>query len=153
MPPVPHEGFLPNRFLRVKRILENDLPTTVVAAAIIEREGRFLLTKRREGTPFGGFWEFPGGKQQDGESLVECLRREVWEELQILVTPPVLFATVRHTYPECLVELNFFRCSLESGLPHPVGCADMAWVPRNRLHTFTFPPADETVLKKLQMGR
>ena len=121
----------------------------VVAAGIIEYQGKILITKRRVGTHLGGYWEFPGGKKEIGESLIECLHREILEELHITVSPPRRFLTVRHQYPEKQVELHFFRCTLLSGVPKIKSCAGMAWVSTKDLQHYSFPDADQQVLEKL----
>lgn len=122
----------------------------VVAAGIIEYQGKVLITKRREGTHLGGYWEFPGGKKEVGETLIECLHREILEELHITVGPPCLYLTVRHQYPEMLVELHVFRCMWLSGVPQLKSCAEMAWVRPEDLRHYSFPAADQQVLEKLQ---
>ncbi|MDR4492958.1 MAG: 8-oxo-dGTP diphosphatase MutT [Nitrospirales bacterium] len=121
----------------------------VVVAGIIEYQGKLLITKRKAGTHLGGVWEFPGGKKEIGESLVECLKREIWEELHITVGSPSLYATVRHQYPEKLVELHFFRCALVAGIPQLKGCAEIAWVSKGELQNYAFPDADQTIIKQL----
>ncbi len=127
----------------------NGLPGIVVAAAIIEQNDCFLLTKRLDGVHYGGFWEFPGGKQEPGESLEECLKREVREELEIEIGIFRPFTVVKYQYPEKPVELHFFCCCVLNGTPKPVGCAEWAWVPKGRLNTYPFPPADAVILEKI----
>jgi 8-oxo-dGTP diphosphatase len=121
-----------------------------VAAAIIVRGDRYLITRRKTGTHLAGFWEFPGGKREAGESLADCLRREVREELGIEVTEPVPFHTVRHDYPEKSVELHFFRCSIKAGGTEPLGCDDLKWVTAKELTLFEFAPADRGLIEILQ---
>jgi 8-oxo-dGTP diphosphatase len=122
----------------------------LVAAAIIARDGRYLITRRKPDTHLGGFWEFPGGKCEAGESLEDCLRRELREELDADVTAAVLFRTIRHTYPEKTVELHFFRCSLESEEVKARDCAEIRWVESKDFRHYRFPPADEVILNALQ---
>lgn len=124
-------------------------PIIQVAAALIVREGRYLITQRNVGVHLGGLWEFPGGKREQGESLEACLRRELLEELGIDITDPVLFRVIRHAYPEKTVELHFFRCALVSGLPRPLGCADLRWVTPEELPQFPLPPADQSLVEAL----
>ncbi len=121
-----------------------------VAAALILHEGRYLITRRKAGVHLEGLWEFPGGKREQGESLVECLRREVREELGIEVTGPVLFQIIRHDYPEKAVELHFFRCSIQDGQPRPLGCDDLRWVTPEELPRFPLPLADRPLVQALQ---
>ncbi|MEK6605271.1 MAG: 8-oxo-dGTP diphosphatase MutT [Nitrospirota bacterium] len=120
-----------------------------VAAALIVREGRYLITQRRAGVHLGGLWEFPGGKRESGESLEDCLRRELREELGIEISHPVLFRVIRHDYPEKSVELHFFKCAIASGLPRPLGCEDLRWVAPEELDQFPLPPADQPLVEAL----
>ena len=76
-----------------------------VAAGIIVHEGRYLIARRKAGVHLGGLWEFPGGKRETGETLEECLHRELREELNVRIGPPTPFQVVRHEYPEKIVEL------------------------------------------------
>jgi mutator protein MutT len=119
---------------------------------LIRRDGRYLITRRNREAHLGGLWEFPGGKREPGESLVECLRRELREELGIEITAPTLFRVIRHDYPEKRVELHFFLCSIETGLERPLGCADLRWMTPAEMARFDFPPADRPVIESLQKG-
>ena len=130
-----------------------ELPLVIVAAAIIFQKGKILLTRRKPDTHQGGLWEFPGGKQERGETLEECLRRELKEEIDIEVSNAKHFYTHRHRYPEKEVELHFFTCSIFEGTPKPFGCIEMAWVSPHELASYEFPAADQPILKKiLQTG-
>ena len=71
-----------------------------VAAGLVYREGRYLIARRKSGVHLAGFWEFPGGKREPGETLEECLRRELLEELSIRIDVPIPFQIVRHEYAE-----------------------------------------------------
>jgi mutator protein MutT len=124
--------------------------TIEVAAGLISREGRYLIARRKSGVHLAGLWEFPGGKREAGETLEECLRRELWEELHVRVDLVSPFHTIRHEYPEKTVELHFFRCLIESGQPTPVDCAEIRWVSPDQLEDFEFPPADRPVLDALR---
>ena len=122
--------------------------TMVVTAAVIERDGRFLVTRRQRGVHLEGYWEFPGGKCDPGETLVACLGRELREELAVdAAIGEKLFATT-HAYPERTVELHFFRCDIQ-GEPEPQIGQEMRWVPRNELRGLAFPPADSKLIDLL----
>ena len=84
----------------------------VVTAAVIEHDGRFLVTRRPAGVHLEGYWEFPGGKCDAGEALGACLARELREELDVDARIGGEIFTTTHTYPERAVELHFFRCEL-----------------------------------------
>ncbi len=127
-----------------------------VAAGLIVHEGKYLIARRKQGTHLGGFWEFPGGKREPGESLTECLRRELREELGIEITEPTPFQVIRHDYPEKSVELHFFCCALDragSGkdrIVRAIGCEEYRWVAPEKLSGFDFPPADRPLLKAIR---
>jgi len=126
-----------------------DVPYVVVAAAILQRDGQILLTRRKLDVHQGGLWEFPGGKREVGETLEQCLRRELKEEIDIEVCDVRAFSIVRHRYPEKEVELNVFTCSIHQGEPKALDCMDIAWVHRHELASYEFPEADRPVLRKL----
>ncbi|HTP42288.1 MAG TPA: (deoxy)nucleoside triphosphate pyrophosphohydrolase [Nitrospiria bacterium] len=121
----------------------------VVAAAIIEREGRYLIAQRRRDSMHGGQWEFPGGKREAGETVEECLRREVREELGVEVAVRGLERVIRHVYDYGWVELHFFRCALTKGEPQTLGCQAIRWVLPAELAEFTFPPANRPLIETL----
>ncbi|MDH4188413.1 MAG: (deoxy)nucleoside triphosphate pyrophosphohydrolase [Nitrospira sp.] len=118
-----------------------------VAAGLIYREGRYLIAKRNAGVHLAGFWEFPGGKREPGESLEECLQRELFEELNIHIDIPIPVQIIRHQYPEKTVELHFFRCRIVSGQAAAVDCAEIRWVWPHELGDYEFPPADRPILE------
>src|SRR3954471_6285129 len=74
-----------------------------------------LVCQRKEDDELGGYWEFPGGKCEDGETLEECLRRELDEELAITARPLARLTTIEHDYPHALIRLHPFVCQHESG--------------------------------------
>jgi mutator protein MutT len=123
----------------------------VVTAAVIEREGRVLVTRRLPDTHLAGHWEFPGGKCQPGESLAACMIRELKEELDVdaIVGEEVLATT--HEYPERRVELHFLRCEI-AGDPHPMLGQEMRWVAHAELGDYEFPPADAELIARLRRG-
>ena len=130
-----------------------ELPFIVLAAAIIYQGGEILLTRRMPDADQGGLWEFPGGKQEIGESLEQCLRRELKEELDITVGALWPFSILCHRYPEKEVELHFYTCVLDQGTPKALACLEMAWVAPNRFSSYEFPEADQPVLQKILQGQ
>jgi mutator protein MutT len=117
------------------------------------QDGRYLIARRKPDTHLGGLWEFPGGKREPGETLEDCLRRELREELGVEVTAPIRFRVVRHEYPEKTVELHFFLCSIHAGRARALGCEDLRWVAPDELTDFEFPPADRTLIEVLRNVR
>jgi mutator protein MutT len=125
-----------------------DRPRVVVTAAVVERDGCFLLTRRLRGSHLEGCWEFPGGKCEPGESFTACLEREIAEELGTGVhVGPEIF-TIEHAYLERVVELHFFACEL-TGEPSPLLGQEMQWASRELLRSLDFPPADAELLDVL----
>ena len=120
----------------------------VVTAAVVEQDGRFLITRRPLGVHLEGCWEFPGGKCDAGEALGACLARELREELDVDARIGGEIFTTTHTYPERTVELHFFRCDLH-GEPRPQLGQELRWVPREELAALEFPPADAELIRML----
>lgn len=120
-----------------------------VSAALIFHHGRLLITRRHADSHLGGFWEFPGGKREAGETFEECLVREIHEELGIEISVGELFEEITHAYDEKTVRLKFFICELVRGEPKALGCAALKWVRKSELADYKFPAADEQLLKKL----
>jgi 8-oxo-dGTP diphosphatase len=123
----------------------------VVAAAVIEKHGRFLLTRRLEGTHLAGRWEFPGGKCEPGETPPQALARELEEELAVAIAigPPILVTT--HAYDEPSVELHFYVTRL-LGTPTPQLGQAMRWASREELGELDFPEADAALIAMLTRG-
>jgi len=122
--------------------------TIVVTAAIIQREGGYLVTRRQPGAHLAGVWEFPGGKCDDGEPLTSCMARELEEELGITSTVGLEIFTITHDYPDRRVELHFFECQ-SSDDPSPLLGQEMRWVAREELEDLDFPPADAELIQIL----
>jgi mutator protein MutT len=121
----------------------------IVTAAVVERDGALLVTRRGDHQHLGGLWEFPGGKCEPGETLAACLRREMREELDVEVEVGDKIHTVTHHYAERSVELHFFSCELR-GSPRPMLGQAMRWVARAELRPEEFPPADAELIALLR---
>ncbi len=119
-----------------------------VVAAVIERDGKLLITRRPEGTHLGGLWEFPGGKPRPGEPPARALRRELREELGVTATVGEPVATVDWTYPDKRVRISFFRCAIREE-PRPLEGQEMAWVAPGDLGRHRFPAADAELIARL----
>jgi 8-oxo-dGTP diphosphatase len=119
--------------------------TLSVVAAVIERDGHFLLTLRPDGTHLAGCWEFPGGKCHPHETHIEALRRELHEELDIVGHVGERVFAVTHDYADRSVALYFYRCDFD-GSPKPMMGQQMEWVARERLRELPFPEADRELI-------
>jgi A/G-specific adenine glycosylase len=123
---------------------------TVGAAATINRKGEVLIAQRLEGDMLGGLWEFPGGKLEPGETIEECVARELKEELGINVSVGKKLITVKHAYSHFTMTMHVYFTKIVSGRPHPIHCADYKWVKVPNLGKFAYSKADLQVVEKLQ---
>jgi 8-oxo-dGTP diphosphatase len=125
--------------------------TILVAAAVIERDDTFLLTRRLKGTHLEGAWEFPGGKCEPDETLEQCLAREILEELGAGIAIGERLLVTRHAYAERSVELHFFEGTLDRE-PVPRIGQQMRWVARRDLAALELPEADAELIRQLTRG-
>jgi len=121
-----------------------------VAAALVFRDGKLLITQRQADAHLGGLWEFPGGKREPDETFEACLTRELREELGIEVAVGELVESLTHAYPEKTVHLKFYRCRWEKHEPQARGCVAFKWVSAADLKDYAFPAADARLLGKLE---
>lgn len=120
-----------------------------VAGIIADSKGRLLIAKRPEQGLLGGLWKWPGGMKAEGESLVDCLRRTIREELGILVDPGDFTLTVKHQYTHFRITIHACSCTIVSGRPTSLTCAEFAWAgPEERKH-YAFSKADRKIESKL----
>jgi|SRR3954463_8582522 len=120
-----------------------------VAAGLVFRDGKLLITQRPAEAHLGGLWEFPGGKREPQESFVQCLSRELSEEVGIEVEVGELVQSIRHSYPEKTVVLQFYRCKWTRHEPQKLGCPDFRWVMRDQISRYQFPAADRQIVQRL----
>jgi 8-oxo-dGTP diphosphatase len=121
----------------------------VAAAVILRVDGNFLLAQRPEGKPYAGYWEFPGGKVEPGESPRQALARELQEELGIEVETAYPWLTRMFAYPHATVRLNFFRVTAWHGEPHPHEGQQLAWQHANDVSVGPMLPANFPVVRAL----
>lgn len=137
--------------LRVRHTRKT-LPHFDIAAGVIWRDGRILIARRAPRGLLGGLWEFPGGKREPGESLEECLAREVREELVIVIHVGEQLATVKHAYTHFRITLHVYHCRHVSGEPRAIGCTAWKWITPRELSDYAFPAANRTIIVALQRG-
>jgi mutator protein MutT len=118
------------------------------AIAIVCRDQKVLVCQRKDDDTFGGFWEFPGGKQEPGETLEQCLARELREELAIAARPIARLTSVEHDYPQVQICLHPFICAHESGEVEHLECQASRWIAPSALRQYRFPPANETLIEE-----
>ena len=131
-------------------ILEDERPTRV-GIGLIGRGGRYLIRRRPEGSAMAGYWEFPGGKCEPGESPEAATSRECREEIGLDVAVGRMIRRVVHRYPHGLVELYYYEGTLEAGEPAPG--SGFVWVDGTALPGYRFPEANEALIADLARPR
>jgi 8-oxo-dGTP diphosphatase len=114
-----------------------------VVAAVIESEGRYLITQRRGVAVLPLLWEFPGGRVEAGETDQLALQREVEHRIGVNVRVGKLISFVRHEYERYTVDLHLYDCAVESGTPQCRNVNDFRWVGSSEFDAYPFTPADE----------
>jgi 8-oxo-dGTP diphosphatase len=119
-----------------------------VVAAVVESQGRYLITQRRAAAVLPNLWEFPGGKVESGEGDAAALQREIRERLDADVRVLQMISFVRHPYERYTVDLHLYQCELLSDL-RIVGVQDFRWIASDEFDSYEFTPADEASMTKL----
>src|SRR5688500_19203631 len=105
------------------------METINAAIALVTRnDGKLLVCQRKSDDTFGGLWEFPGGKCEDGETLEQCLHRELHEELAIRAIPVARLTMIEHNYPHAHIRLHPFVCRHEHGEVQHLECQASRWI-------------------------
>ena len=120
-----------------------------MGVGLIRRGGDFLVRRRPEGTVYAGYWEFPGGKCEPGETPAQTTARECQEETGLEVVVGRLRRVIEHCYPHGLVRLFFFDCVPADHLAEPAADSGSRWVPATQLLSLRFPEANEPLLEEL----
>ncbi len=141
--------------------LQNELPIKKkkpatphyhIGAGVIWHRGKILISQRPLDGLLGGLWEFPGGKQELGESIQKTVRREILEELGIRVKVGAKIAEVDHAYSHFKITLHAHDCAYQSGQVQSLGVMDWRWVRPKELQRFAFPAANQPIIAKLLEG-
>ena len=110
----------------------------------------FLIAQRQHDKLLGGLWEFPGGKQENKETLEQCLCREIREELGIYIRVEEPFMSLKHGYSHFRFTLHAFHCTYLKGRPRPLGCAAFKWIQMPELESYALPRADQKLATALR---
>ena len=122
---------------------------TEVVAALIWREGKFMICQRPSHKARGLLWEFVGGKVEAGETPQEALIRECREEIDVLLSVGDVFMDVTHKYPDLDVHLTLFHATVASGEPKKFEHNDIRWITPQEIPDYDFCPADVEILQKI----
>jgi CTP pyrophosphohydrolase len=132
---------------------KKESPALSIAAALIQRDGKYLIGQRPEHKPQGGYCEFAGGKLKPGETQRQALVRECREELDVLVQPNKLVLTTEYQYPDRRVTLYFWDTVLVKGTPRALAHQKLAWAAPEELEQYSFCPANEEILTVLRQQK
>lgn len=121
-----------------------------VVAAVISRQGKYLITQRRENAVLAGLWEFPGGRVEEGETDEAALHREVLHRLGVDVRVDDKVAEKEHPYDGYDVHLTLYACHLEEGkTPEALNVKELRWVASSEFSDYPMPPADQATMDQL----
>jgi 8-oxo-dGTP diphosphatase len=121
----------------------------VVAAVVVAKDGRYLITQRRATAVLPLLWEFPGGRVEPEERDGDALRREVMHRLGVNVRVGNLISFVTHPYERYTVDLHLYECSIIAGEPFEQNVLAFRWVTSDEFDQYPFTPADEASMSKL----
>ena len=133
----------------MKNAVKQDKNVIPCGVAIIRRGREFLIAQRKRNDSFGNYWEFPGGKKNEGEIFEDCVVREAREEVGVEVKVEQKLMEIRRPYNQKIIWLNFYLCSLISGEPKAIECQKTQWTDVTELQNFKFPPANDKVIRHL----
>ncbi len=126
-------------------------PHKHIGVAIIVNNRQEILIDRRLSTGvMANLWEFPGGKIEDGETVEDCIIREIKEELGIIIRCDRPLTQITHDYEKFTVTLFVYLCVMIEGIPQAIECQQVRWVKAQELDNFEFPPANGEIIRLLQ---
>lgn len=127
------------------------LPHKIIGVAVIwNKQSQILIDRRRPEGLLGGLWEFPGGKIEPGETIEECIKREIKEELGIEIEVGDRLITINHAYSHFHVTLTVHHCRHLTGIPQPLESDEIRWVTLDEIDQFPFPKANTQIIAALR---
>ncbi len=143
--------------------MQNELPVPetraplahkqIGVAVIWNQQGQILIDRRLQSGLLGGLWEFPGGKIEPDETVQDCIRREIQEEIGIEIEVGAHLITIDHAYSHFRVTLNVHHCRYLSGEPQPIECEEVRWVEPETLGEYAFPVANVKIIEAILANR
>lgn len=129
------------------------IPHKIIGVAVIWNDQKqILIDRRRSEGVLGGLWEFPGGKIEPGETIEECIKREIQEELGIAIEVGEHLITIDHAYTHLRVTLTVHHCRHLTGVPQPIECNEIRWVTLDEIDQFPFPKANFQIINALRQN-
>ena len=130
--------------------MERSLPKKLIGVAVITNDrGEILIDRRLKDGEMGGLWEFPGGKEELDETIEECIKREIKEELDLDIVVGKHLISVDYTYPKTCVSLIVHHCHHQEGEPRPLASQEICWVSLEEIDKFKFPEANQQIIQAL----
>lgn len=127
------------------------IPHKIIGVGVVwNTQQQILIDRRRPEGAMGGLWEFPGGKIEPGETIEECIQREIEEELGIEIEVGKHLITIEHDYSHLRVTLTVHHCRHLSGIPQLIECDEIRWVTLDEIDRFNFPKANEQIISALR---
>ncbi len=139
-----------------RRVKKAPIPEHHIAAGVVWKGSRVLITQRKPEGLLGGLWEFPGGKIEKGETPSEACTREIKEEVNLVVEPQERIARIRHAYTHFKIVMDVFRCHYRNGRVQLTSAVDFRWIRLHEINRFPFPGANRKfipLIKSPQTGR
>jgi mutator protein MutT len=129
-----------------------ELPHKQIGVAVIwNQAGQILIDRRKVGGTMGGLWEFPGGKIEAGETVAECIAREIREELAIEISVGAQLISIEHTYSTFQLTAIVHHCQHLSGIPQPIESEEVRWINASDLNDYQFPAANDAIIRAIQL--
>ena len=130
--------------------ITNPIPHKKIGVAVIwNQQQQILIDRRKPEGLMGGLWEFPGGKIEPGETVIDCIKREILEELALTIEVGDHLITIEHQYPTLKVTLIAHHCRYLGGKPQTLESEEIRWVTLPELNQFTFPQANTKIITAL----
>ncbi len=136
------------------KIAKKRIPHKHVGAAVItDSRGRFLIAQRNHDEMLGGLWEFPGGTLEPGETIEECIAREIREELGCEISVGKHLVSVKHAFSHFTMDLHAHLAKIIRGRPRAIDCAAIKWAKRDQLRRFAFGSADQKIISAIEASK
>jgi 8-oxo-dGTP diphosphatase len=127
------------------------IPHKIIGVGVLwNAQQQILIDRRRPEGTMGGLWEFPGGKLEPGETVEQCIKRELMEELGIEVEVGDRLITIEHDYSHLRVTLTVHHCRYSSGVPQPIECEEIRWVTLDEIEQYNFPAANVQIIAAIK---
>ena len=129
------------------KIKKKTIPHYNISVGLIWKDNKFIISKRNSNKLLGGLWELPGGKRKIKENALQCLKREIKEELDITIARLQLVGTIQHQYSHMKLSITLFQCNYQAGKAKPLASEKIKWITYKEKKDFAFPSATHKLFK------